>query len=92
MEAYIVSIVICFIAIWTITWIYGDQIMENGWSDDVADDLGFVEDDTFNVILYTLGISCIPVIRFFYMILILVMATFTKESVTERAKEFLNRF
>ena len=81
--SYVSSVVLCFVAIWTITWIYGDQILENGWGSDGKYIEYTEETSNFDIVLYTLVVSCVPVVRFLYMVLILIMATFTKEAVED---------
>ena len=90
METYVISVVMYFACIWLLTWIYGDRIMENGWDDGLEE---FSEDTgALDVILYTLAVSCLPGLRFLYLVLILVMATFTQEACKNWADEFVNRF
>ena len=87
MELYVSSVVLCFICIWVITGIYGERIMGNGWEVDAE----YAEDTSnFDVLLYTLVVSCIPVVRILYMVLILVMATFTKEAVEDWCAKFID--
>ena len=89
MDLYVGSVVMYFIGIWIVAGIYGERITENGWpSDDVEVDLV----DGLAILLDTLLIACIPVVRFLYVAWLLVMATFTKESVENWADKFINRF
>ena len=85
MKAYLISIVMYFVAIWLVTWIYGDRIVDNGWETDEE-----LVEETSNVeiVLYTLTVACIPIVRLLYVVLILIMATFTEEGIKEWFAKF----
>jgi len=89
LQPYLNSVIMYFLGIWAITWIYGDRIMENNWEGD-----GECVDETsnFDIIMYTLFVSCIPVVRFLYIVLILVMATFTQDAVYKWFNDLENKF
>ena len=90
MDLYVGSVIMYFIGIWIVAEIYGERIIENGWS--LAEDIEVNLVDGLAVLLDTFLIACIPVVRFLYVAWLLVMAAFTKESVENWADKFINRF
>jgi hypothetical protein len=66
-----------FVGIWLVAFIYEKKIDENGWSVECDGDGGSV----LPIIVDTLLISCCPVLRVLYIVMMAIMSAFTQEAV-----------